>query len=80
MRTAVLATALERDLSVKSPMLSCSVPSLRLSELSAWEKEKDPVRETMPEPLREPLLKSLASMPEPPMDQKSLVRGLTFLV
>ena len=80
MSTAVLATALERELSVKSPMVICSVPSLRPSALREWEKEKEPVRETMPEPLRSPLSKSVDVMPLPERVQKSVVPGLTFLV
>ena len=80
MSTASLATPLVRALSVNRPMLSCSVPSLRPSALRECEKEKEPVRETMPDPVREPLLKSLASMPDPPTFQKSVVPGLTFLV
>ena len=69
METAALAIGVRSVLSEKSVMESCSVPSLRLSELRAWVKEKEPVRETMPDPVRSPLLKSLASIPDPPSVQ-----------
>ena len=50
------------------------------SALMAWEKEKVPVLETMPEPEREPLEKSLALMPVPEICQKRVVPGLTLVV
>ena len=34
----------------------------------------------MPEPLRSPLARSLELMPSPPMAQKRVVPGVTFLV
>ena len=80
METAVLATALESDLSEKRAMFRFSVPSLMASALMAWEKEKTPVLETMPDPEREPLEKSLALMPVPEICQKRVVPGSTFLV
>ena len=80
METAALATALESDLSEKRAIFRFSVPSLMASALMVWEKEKAPVSEIIPEPEREPLLKSLESMPAPEICQKRVVPGSTFLV
>ena len=42
---------------------------LKHINVGTWVKEKEPVRETMPDPVRAPLLKSLASIPDPPSVQ-----------
>ena len=78
--TAVSATGFLSDLSLKREMISFSSPSVVRSSLKRCEKEKEPVRETMPDPVRDPLARSLESMPLPERVQKSVVPGLTFLV
>ena len=62
---AVEPTWVERDESEKSLIFRVSVPSVVRSFVRVWEKVKDPLLETVPEPVSAPDEKSDVLIPVP---------------